>query len=271
MDTSAAEIAGLWRVYKAEGGSDIRERLILNYAPLVKFVAGRVGAGLPPSVEQSDLVSYGILGLIDAIDRFDPDLGFKFETFVVSRIRGAILDELRSIDWAPRSVRTKHRAIETATSKLESELRRRPDDIEIATELGVTSTSLAKSRRAINMVGIRALDELLPASSDFGSGETLGDTIAGGTHDPVEEFEEQETSYLLAQAITRMPDRERLVLTLYYYENLTLAQIGDTLGVTESRVCQIHRKSIAALRNELSQPVPERPLVVADRFEPAIG
>jgi RNA polymerase sigma factor FliA len=251
-DGSTLEIAGIWREYKAHGGSDMRERLILHYAPLVKFVAGRVGAGLPPSIEQCDLVSYGILGLIDAIDRFDPDLGFKFETFVVSRIRGAIIDELRSLDWAPRSVRSKHREIESAASKLENELRRSPDETEMAAELGVTENRLAKSRREVNLVGVRALDELL-AGSELGTGATLADTIAGGGHDPVEEFESQETSFLLADAINRMPDRERLVLALYYYESLTLAQIGKALGVTESRVCQIHRKSIAALRTEMAE------------------
>jgi RNA polymerase sigma factor for flagellar operon FliA len=253
MDESTVEIAGIWREYKAHGAPDTRERLILHYAPLVKFVAGRVGAGLPHSIEQCDLVSYGILGLIDAIDRFDPDLGYKFETFVVSRIRGAIIDELRAMDWAPRSVRSKHRAIETAASKLENELRRTPDDTEMAAELGMTENHLARSRREVSLVGIRALDELLPGSSELGSGTTLGDTVPGGGHDPAAEVESQETSYLLADAIGRMPDRERLVLALYYYESLTLAQIGNALGVTESRVCQIHRKSIAALRNEMAK------------------
>ena len=136
MDESAADIAELWRDYKEGGTSDARERLILHYSPLVKFVAGRVAAGLPQNIEQSDLVSYGIFGLIDAIDKFDPGRGYKFETYAISRIKGAIIDELRSIDWVPRSVRAKARAIERAYSKLENELRRTPEDKEVAVELG---------------------------------------------------------------------------------------------------------------------------------------
>jgi RNA polymerase sigma factor FliA len=260
-DTSVGEIAGLWREYKAVGGSEARERLILHYSPIVKFVASRVGAGLPNNIELCDLVSYGIFGLIDAIDKFDPELGLKFETYVVSRIRGAILDELRSLDFAPRSVRAKYRAIEQASSKLESELRRSPDAREVAAELGVTDDQLAKSRGQINGAGVVALDEPLVASSEFGSGATLGDTIADGGDDPVEEFESKEMRYLMADAINRVSDRERLVLTLYYYEGLTLAEIGKVLGVTESRVCQIHRKSIFELRSYLSDPVPEHRFV----------
>jgi RNA polymerase sigma factor FliA len=136
-------VAELWRDYKSESAPDARERLILHYSPLVKFVAGRVAAGLPQSIEQADLVSYGIFGLIDAIDKFDPGRGFKFETYAISRIKGAIIDELRSIDWVPRSVRAKARAIERAYSKLENELRRNPDDKEVAAELDATLSQIS--------------------------------------------------------------------------------------------------------------------------------
>ncbi|MCU1465699.1 MAG: polymerase, sigma 28 subunit, SigD/FliA/WhiG, partial [Actinomycetia bacterium] len=261
VDESAADIAELWRDYKEGGTSDARERLILHYSPLVKFVAGRVAAGLPQNIEQSDLVSYGIFGLIDAIDKFDPGRGYKFETYAISRIKGAIIDELRSIDWVPRSVRAKARSIERAYSKLENELRRSPDDKEVAAELGVTEGELATTLGQISFVGVVALDELLSAGSERGSGATVGDTIAGGGHDPVEAFESEEMRQVLADAINRMPDRERLVLTLYYYEGLTLAEIGNVLGVTESRVCQIHTKAIFQLRSRLSEPLPERGIV----------
>lgn len=260
-DASRAEIAELWREYKQDQRPETRERLILHYAPLVKFVAARVGAGMPNNVEQCDLMSYGILGLIDAIDKFDPDRGIKFETYVPSRIRGAIFDELRLLDWAPRSIRTKNRAIENATSKLENELRRRPDDDETASELGVTRNRLAKTRGEIDLGGIRALDEPLLSGSDVGVGATLGDTIGGGGFDPVEAFESLEMSELLADAMRGMSDRERRVLTLYYYEEFTLARIGAELGVTESRVCQIHRKALGALRRELTAPAPELQIV----------
>ena len=249
-------VAQLWREYKADGAPDVRERLILHYSPLVKFVAGRVAAGLPQSIEQSDLVSYGIFGLIDAIDKFDPSRGFQFETYAISRIKGAIIDELRSIDWVPRSVRAKARAVERAYSKLENELRRTPEDKEVAAELGMTEAELDTVLSQVSFTGLVALDELLSAggSGDRSGTSTVMDTIADGAHDPVEAFEVDEMKHLLADAINRMPDRERLVLTLYYYEGLTLAEIGGVLGVTESRVCQIHTKAILQLRGRLQDP-----------------
>jgi RNA polymerase sigma factor for flagellar operon FliA len=255
-DAAAAAVAELWADYKANGTRDARERLILHYSPLVKFVAGRVAAGLPQSIEQSDLVSYGIFGLIDAIDKFDPGRGFKFETYAISRIKGAIIDELRSIDWVPRSVRAKARAIERAYSELENELHRSPDDDEVASKLDMSRSELAQTLSQISLTGLVALDELLQASSTDRSGSaTVGDTIAAdGVHDPVEAYEVDEMKHLLADAINRMPDRERLVLTLYYYEGLTLAEIGSILSVTESRVCQIHTKAILQLRGRMSDP-----------------
>jgi RNA polymerase sigma factor for flagellar operon FliA len=255
---SAELVAELWATYKGgEATPESRERLILHYSPLVKFVAGRVAAGLPQNIEQSDLVSYGIFGLIDAIDKFDPGRGFKFETYAIARIKGAIIDELRSIDWVPRSVRAKARAIERAYSKLENELRRRPDDPEVARELGMTETELNQVLSQISFVGLVALDELLGrgGNGDAGGSTTVGDSIADrGANDPVEAFEVDEMKHLLADMINRMGDRERLVLTLYYYEGLTLAEIGAVLGVTESRVCQIHTKAILQLRSRLSEP-----------------
>ena len=261
-DDPAQTVALLWDDYKSAGTREARERLILHYSPLVKFVAGRVAAGLPQNIEQADLVSYGIFGLIDAIDKFDPGRGYKFETYAISRIKGAIIDELRSIDWVPRSVRAKARAIERAYSKLENELRRSPDDAEIAVELDMTEGELAHVLSQISFTGLVALDELLAASSGERTGSaTVGDTIADRAHDPVEAYEVDEMKHLLADAINRMPDRERLVLTLYYYEGLTLAEIGNVLGVTESRVCQIHTKAIFQLRSRLSEPLPERGIV----------
>ena len=253
-DDANSAIADLWSDYKANGAPD-RERLIMHYAPLVKFVAGRVAAGLPQSIEQSDLVSYGIFGLIDAIDKFDPGRGFKFETYTISRIKGAIIDELRSIDWVPRSVRAKARSIERAISKLENELKRSPEDAEVAAELDMTEGELAGVLSQISFTGLVALDDLLAASGgDRSGGTTVADTISDGAHDPVQAFEVDEMKHLLADAINRMPDHERLVLTLYYYEGLTLAEIGEVLGVTESRVCQIHTKAILQLHGRMAEP-----------------
>ena len=239
---------------RSDGTTEARERLILHYSPLVKFVAGRVAAGLPQNIEQSDLVSYGIFGLIDAIDKFDPERGFKFETYAISRIKGAIIDELRSIDWVPRSVRAKARAIERAYSKLENELQRSPDDAEVAAELGddrgrarpdAVADLLRRPRRA-RRAARRRWQRRRAAVVDASA--TRSPTAR---NDPVEAFEVDEMKHVLADAINRMPDRERLVLTLYYYEGLTLAEIGDVLGVTESRVCQIHTKAILQLRSRL--------------------
>ncbi len=252
--TDAADIVNdLWSAYKANGTTEARERLIIHYSPLVKFVAGRVAAGLPQSIDQSDLVSYGIFGLIDAIDKFDLERGFKFETYAISRIKGAIIDELRSIDWVPRSVRAKARAVERAYSKLEGELRRTPEEREVAAELDMTEAELGQVLSQVSFTGLVALDELLGARGPGDGGTaTVGDMVADKTNDPVEAFEMDEMKTLLADAINRMPDRERLVLTLYYYESLTLAEIGSVLGVTESRVCQIHTKAILQLRARLT-------------------
>jgi len=214
----------------------------------VKYVAGRVAVGLPQNVEQADLVSYGIFGLIDAIEKFDPARGFKFETYAISRIRGAILDELRSMDWVPRSVRAKGRAVERAFSKLEAELKRSPTDAELAEELDMTDQQLRQVLGQLSLTGVAALDEML---GDRNDANTLGDTLADTNDGPGQLFERSELSDQLASAIGRMPEREKLVLGLYYFENLTLAQIGEVLGVTESRVSQIHTKAVLQLRSRL--------------------
>jgi RNA polymerase sigma factor for flagellar operon FliA len=250
-DRAGDPVAELWSEYKQHHTSDARERLILHYAPLVKFVAGRVASGLPQSVEQADLVSYGIFGLIDAIEKFDLSRGFKFETYAIARVKGAIIDELRSFDWVPRSVRAKARAIEQAYSKLENELRRTPDDAELAHELGMSDRELTRTLSQISFVGLVALDEILAAGGERPGQAMVGDPAADRLHDPVEAFEVDEMKVLLADAVNRVPERERLVLTLYYYEGLTLSEIGDVLGVTESRACQIHTKAILQLRARL--------------------
>jgi RNA polymerase sigma factor for flagellar operon FliA len=252
-DSAPDVVARLWVEYKRRHTSEARERLILHYAPLVKFVAGRVGSGLPPNIEQADLVIYGIFGLIDAIEKFDPSRGFKFETYAITRIKSAIIDELRSMDWVPRSMRAKARAIEQAYSKLENELRRTPDDGELARELGISEAELAEWLSKISFVGLLALDEMVLAG-DQPASSTVADMVIDPTHDPVAAFEGDDTRYLLADAISRVPERERLVLTLYYYEGLTSSEIGGVLGVTESRVCQIHTKSILQLRAKLIEP-----------------
>jgi RNA polymerase sigma factor FliA len=247
-----AETDRLWEEYKESGSRDARDRLIVRYSPLVKYVAGRVAVGLPQNVEQSDLVSYGIFGLIDAIEKFDLGRGYKFETYAIARIKGAILDELRSIDWVPRSVRAKARALEKAYAKLEADLHRTPTDEELAAELNMTEEQLQATLGQISFVGLVALDEMLSVSGDRGESVSLGDTIADSGEGPVAAYEVEEMRQILADAINRMGEREKIVLTLYYYEGLTLAEIGQVLGVTESRVCQIHTKAVLQLRSKLT-------------------
>ena len=224
----------MWRDYKEKGNRDARDRLILHYAPVVKFVAGHARSGLHHYVEDAELMSYGIFGLIDAIEKFDPSRGVKFETYATPRIRGAIIDELRAFDWVPRSVRAKAVAVQRAHSKLQGELSRCPDNAEVAVELGVSEDALNRARVQISLSGLVALDELL-ASPDHDGSTTVGDGVADGSHDPVEVYEVDETKRILAVEVNRLPNRERLALTLYYYEGLTQAEIGDALGVTESR------------------------------------
>jgi RNA polymerase sigma factor for flagellar operon FliA len=245
------EIEELWAAYKAAPTQQLRDRLILQYSPLVKYVAGRVGVGLPQNVEQSDLVSYGVFGLIDAIDKFDLDRGYKFETYAMNRIKGAILDELRSIDWVPRSVRSKARSLERAYAELEAQHHRAPTDEEVAEKLGVTDQQFQNTLSQISFVGVAALDEML-AGGDRGESVTLGDTVADANEGPMGVYEVEEMRQILADSINRMPEREKIVLTLYYYEGLTLAEIGRVLSVTESRVCQIHTKAVLQLRSRIT-------------------
>jgi RNA polymerase sigma factor for flagellar operon FliA len=244
-------VAALWEQYQLDGDRSVRDQLIVQYSPLVKYVAGRVGVGLPQNVEQADLVSYGMFGLIDAIDKFDPARGFKFETYAMSRIKGAILDELRSMDWVPRSVRSKARRIERAFAKLEADLHRAPTDEELAFELEMELDEFQDVVNQISLTGVAALDEML--AGERGESTTLGDTITTDlVPGPTDVLEEEETRQLLGRSINGMPEREKLVLTLYYYENLTLAEIGTALGVTESRVCQIHTKAVLHLRSRMA-------------------
>jgi RNA polymerase sigma factor for flagellar operon FliA len=246
-------IVSLWREFKDTGDTTLRERLILHYSPLVKYVAGRVGVGLPPNIEQADLVSYGIFGLIDAIEKFDIERAIKFETYAISRIRGAIIDELRSIDWIPRSVRYKAREVEKAYASLEAKLRRTPTEQEVAAELEISVNDLRTIFSQVSFVNVLALDELLNSGGEKGDKVSLVDTLEDSkAEDPVQAFEAEEMKYLLAGAINTLPEREKIVVTLYYYEGLTLAEIGQVLGVTESRICQMHTKAVLQLRGKLA-------------------
>ena len=237
----------LWDRYKATADENARERLILQYSPLVKYVAGRVSVGLPNSVEHADLTSYGMFGLIDAIEKFDPDKGFKFETYAISRIKGAIIDELRSIDWIPRSVRSKARQVERALSTLEASLGRTPTEEELAAALEMTVRDLRQTLAKVSLTSLIALDESFTGEDN--DRQALVDTLQDPrAHDPQDSFAQRELREMLNEAVNRMPEREKTVIVLYYFEGMTLAQIGEVLGVTESRVCQLHTKAVLGLR-----------------------
>lgn len=238
----------LWREYVATRDQELRNQLLVYYSHLVKYVASRLASNLPQNVEHADLVSNGFFGLVDAVDRFDPDRGNKFETYAMQRIRGAILDELRSNDWVPRSVRQKHRTIEKAMAKLEGELGRTPTEEELAAEAGMTLSALHRAFTLISNAGLVALDEVVTSASSRSESLALIDTLPDRGDGPAGQYERREMKEILAATIDTMGDREKWVLLLYYFERFTLADIGKVLNVTESRVCQIHTKAVMQLR-----------------------
>jgi RNA polymerase sigma factor for flagellar operon FliA len=252
IDVKAVELRELWRSYKSEGDERARERLVVAYSPLVKFIAGRMASGLPSHVDEGDLVSYGLLGLIGAIERFEPEREIKFETFAVARIKGAIIDELRSLDWVPRSVRARARDVEKAHAALEAKHGRAPSEEEMAEKLQLSVEDFRDALLQIANSSVLALDDLWTFADPDGSGGQISvlDTIQDpNALDPESEAHTAELKDRLADAIESLPERERLVIALYYYENLTLREIGEVLGVTESRVSQLHTKSVLALRS----------------------
>lgn len=252
-DEVEAGIVALWQAFGEHRDQELRDRLVLHYAPLVKYVAGRVGTGLPSHVEVSDLIQSGIFGLVDAIEKFEPERGLKFETYAMQRIRGAILDDLRAQDWVPRSVRSRARDVERALERLEARLQRTATDAELAAELELSTEELRDLLAQLQMTSVVALDDLIGSGSAAASlVETLRDDRA---EDPMAALVDRDSRRQLAEAVERLSDRDRIVVTLYYFENLTLAEIGKVLGVTESRVCQLHTRAVLRLRSKLTEPV----------------
>jgi len=253
-NVKAIELKDLWRRYKATADERARERLVVAYSPLVKYVAGRMISGLPAHVEEADLISYGLVGLISAIERFEPEREIKFETYAIPRVKGSIIDELRSMDWVPRSVRARAREIERANAKLEHRLQRAPTDEEMAAELEIPVEEFQDSLVQISTSTVAALDELWAVSDSSGDQVSLLDTLQDPqAPDPAKLMDTSELKDRVADAIARLPEREKLVIALYYYENLTLREIGEVLGVTESRVSQLHTKAVLRLRSRLGE------------------
>ncbi|TVR03406.1 MAG: RNA polymerase sigma factor WhiG [Spirochaetaceae bacterium] len=242
----------LWRLYRDSKNPDIREMLVKQYAPLVKYVAGKVAVGMPHNVEFDDLVGYGVFGLFDAIEKFDPDKHVKFKTYAVTRIRGAIFDELRSIDWVPRSVRQKTREIEETVRRLEASLGRPATDEEIARDLGITVRELEKLMMKISGTSILSLNDVWYTGDDNDKVSIADSIESPHSLNPDVIVEKEEIKRVIVQSIQELPEKEKTVLVLYYYEDLTLKEIGQVLEVTESRISQLHTKAILRLRAKLT-------------------
>ncbi|MDR1178490.1 MAG: RNA polymerase sigma factor WhiG [Spirochaetaceae bacterium] len=242
----------LWVKYRKTRNPAIREAFIKQYAPLVKYVAGKVAVGMPHNVEFDDLVGFGVFGLLDAIDKFDPNKNVKFKTYAVTRIRGAIFDELRSIDWVPRSVRQKSKEIEDAISSLEAQLGRTASDQEVANSLGMNEDEFLKTIMKISGTSVLSLSDVW-FSGDENDKVSIGESIESpSSYNPDVIVEKEEIRRVIIESINELPDKEKKILVLYYYEDLTLKEIGQVLEVTESRVSQLHTKAILRLRSKLT-------------------
>jgi RNA polymerase sigma factor for flagellar operon FliA len=241
----------LWKKYKKTKDKQIREHFVKQYAPLVKYVAGKIAIGMPQNVDFDDLVGYGVFGLLDAIEKFDPNKDIKFKTYAVTRIRGAIYDELRSIDWVPRSVRQKAKELERVIGKLENRLGRSAKDEEIAKELGVSVKELRTLILKISGASILSLSDVWFVGDESDKVSVMETIESPRSLNPDVIVEREEVKNIIVEAISDLPDKEKKVLILYYYEDLTLKEIGEVLQVTESRISQLHTKAIMRLRSKL--------------------
>jgi len=240
----------LWRQYVETRSSELRRQLVESYAPLARYVVDRLNLRPGRALEYDDLLSQAIIGLIDAVDRFDPSRGVKFETYAYHRIRGAVMDMLRDLDWLPRSVRQREAELTTALTRLESKLGRAPTDEEIARDLGITIAQFDALAYDLALQAMYSLEEMIggPASESSAIGDLVADD---NTPTPEAQAERQAERDILASAIDALPEAERIVVSLYYYEGLTLKEVGRVLGVTESRACQIHGKAMIRLRSQV--------------------
>jgi RNA polymerase sigma factor for flagellar operon FliA len=252
----------LWRKYKKQKTQAVREEIVKRYLYLVKYVAGRVAIGLPPNIEMGDLVSYGILGLFDAIEKFDVEQGNKFETYAVTRIRGSIMDELRKLDWAPRLLRKRAKAVERKCRELEEQHGRMATDEELAQAMNVSLNELNSIYSDLNSTAFLSLDEVW--QNDDGNKpisrlQTIEDSLISNQ---LLYLQKNESREIILETLNELPEKEKLVMVLYYYENLTLKEIGQVLTVSESRICQIHTKVIIRLRSMLKKKLGDAVLEV---------
>ena len=242
----------LWLEYKKKRSTKLRGAFIKKYMHLVKYVAGKISVGMPGSVEFDDLVGFGQFGLLDAINKYDPEKNVKFKTYAVTRIRGAILDELRQLDWVPRSIRQKSREIEDAIVRIESRLGRTATDEEIADELGISVSELQQTVMKVSGTSVLSLNDVW-YSGDDSDKVSIGDSIESpSSMNPDVIVEREEIRRVIIEAINELPEKEKMVLVLYYHEDLTFKEIGQVLNVSESRISQLHTKANLRLRAKLT-------------------
>lgn len=244
--------AQLWKRFKEQGDDAAREELVIDYMRVVKYIAGRMAIHVPSSVELDDLISWGLLGLLDAVDRFDPEQNIKFSTYASIRIRGAIIDQIRSLDWAPRSLRAMARKIGASREKLRHEFGREPLTDEIAGDLGIEAAQVDDVMAQLQTAQVLALDDYIPSDAE-GANRRLDVTADGSILSPEEKAEEEERIDRLVEAIRTLPDQQQKVLNLYYFEELTLKEIGAVLEVSESRICQVHSAAMKTLRKKMRE------------------
>ena len=247
MDEAAR--AKMWKEYTAKRAPEIREQLIIEYAPLVKLVAGRLSMYLGFNVEYDDLVGYGVFGLIDAIDKFDTMKDVKFETYASLRIRGAILDQIRKMDWIPRTIRDRQKKIDSAIREIEAEQGHVATDAEVAAKMNITEDEYLVWQSQMKVTGVVSLNEFMEQGSDIPE-----DSVHNFRFDqPEEVVEREELKKMLAEALELLTDRERKVILLYYYEELTLKEIANVLEVSESRVSQLHTRALQKMRTRMGK------------------
>ena len=249
---SAEEKLRLWEEYSKNKTPELREKIIIEYASLVKIVAGKLGIYLGYNVEYDDLVGYGTFGLIDAIDKYDFDKGVKFETYASLRIRGAILDQVRRMDWLPRTVRQKQKRMDAAYQKLETESGRFATDEELAAELEISVEELGQWQAQTKASGVVSLDEYLEQGSENG---IVGTVESEDFAQPEKQMEQKTMKELLVQSLESLTEKEKKVILLYYYEELTLKEISEVMEVSESRISQLHTKAIQKLRLKLGNQI----------------
>ena len=244
-------------VEEIEITTENREEVIIQYSPMIKYVANRIAMRLPPHIEVDDLISVGVLGLMDAITKYDSSRGAKFKTYAEFRVRGAILDELRSMDWVPRSIRQKASKVDKVVQGLQAKLRRTPEDEEVAQEMGLSLDQFHETLNETKSIPIFSLEDL-GIAKESGDQQSLLDCLAGKADaDPQTQVRLVELKEIIAKAIDALPEKERLMVSLYYYEELTMKEIGAVLDITESRVSQIHSKAVYRLRTKLKAIIAE--------------